>query len=116
MAVEYVTIKGKKHPVKLGYNAFKKLQKQHDISIDEISSLHWEYYEPALFYALEQGALLEGKEFKFTMEDMESVLEECLWEFVGVMPRFFPDVEELTKSLAATGKKPPTGQTRKAKA
>jgi len=117
MAVQYLEINGKKHPVKLGYTAFKKLQGLHGISIDDIHSGHWDYYEQALFYALETGAKLEGEEFTFKMEDMEVLLEECLWEFVGVIPLFFPGTEELEKNLAAIGKKkPPTGQTRKPKA
>lgn len=119
MAVEYITIKEKQHPIKLGYTAYKKLQKKHKISIEDISSLNWENYEPALFYALEMGAKLDGVKFEFKMADMEMVLEDCLWDFVALIPKFFPDLEEtLAKNLAVAGKiktKPPTGQTRKPK-
>lgn len=118
MAVEYITIKGELHPIQLGYEAFKKLQKKHKISIEDVSSLNWENYEPALFYALEMGYEAEGKIVPFKITDMPKVLNECLWEFVALMPSFFPDIDaELAKNLAAAGrmKKPPTGQTRKPK-
>ena len=117
MAVEYIVIKGEQHPIQLGYQAYKKLQKKHRIQIDDISSVKWENYEPALFYALEMGARADGVEFTFKLDEMEEVLNECLWDFVAMMPKFFPDLDEqLAKSLAAVGKKkPPTGQTRKPK-
>lgn len=120
MAVEYIEIRGEKYPVKLGYQAFKKLQKKHGLSITDISSVDWENYEPALFYALETGADEDNIPFTFKMADMPKVLEDCLWAFVDLMPKFFPKVdEELAKTLAVslkketTTKKPPTGQTRK---
>jgi len=122
MAVEYITINKELVPIQMGYQAFKKLQKKHKIQIEDVSSLNWENYEPALFYALEQGHAAEheddGEKFPYKMTDMEKILNECLWEFVALMPSFFPDIdEELAKNLAAVGqkKKPPTGQTRKPK-
>ena len=118
MAVEYITIGGEKHPIQFGYEAYKTLQKKHQIQIDDISSVNWENYEPALFYALKQGADAEDMEFKWKMGDMMKALNECLWEFVALMPKFFPSMDdELAKNSAVTGKKkPPTGQTRKPKA
>jgi hypothetical protein len=120
MAVEYITIKGEKQPVQFGYEAYKMLQKKHGINIDDVNSVNWENYEPALFYALKMGAEADGIEFTWKMPDMVKVLNECLWEFVALIPKFFPDVEEVDKELAktpaASGKKPPTGQTRKRKA
>ena len=122
MAVEYITIKKELLPIQLGYEAFKKLQKKHKISIEDVSSLNWENYEPALFYALEMGHAAEhetdGVKFELKLADMPKLLNECLWEFIALMPSFFPDIdEELAKNLAAAGKmkKPPTGQTRKPK-
>lgn len=122
MAVEYITIKEKLVPVQLGYEAFKKLQKKHKIAIEDVSSLNWENYEQALFYALEMGHAAEhetdGVKFEYKLTDMPKILNECLWEFIAIMPSFFPDIdEELAKNLAAAGKlkKPPTGQTRKPK-
>ena len=123
MAVEYITIKGELLPIQLGYEAFKKLQKKHKIQMQDVSSLNWENYEQALFYALEMGHAAEhetdGVKFELTLKDMPKMLNECLWEFVALMPSFFPDIdEELAKNLAAAGrmkKKPPTGQTRKPK-
>jgi len=122
MAVEYITINKELVPIQLGYEAFKKLQKKHKIAIEDVSSLNWENYEPALFYALEMGHAAEhetdGVKFAYKITDMPKVLNECLWEFIALMPSFFPDIdEELAKNLAAVGKmkKPPTGQTRNPK-
>jgi hypothetical protein len=117
MSLEYIEIRGEKHPIKFGYEAYKLLQKKHGIQIDDVSSVNWENYEPALFYALKMGAEEAGAEFKFKkVEEMTHLLNDCLWRFVAMMPSFFPDIDdELAKSSAATGKKPPTGQTRKPK-
>ena len=116
MAVEYVTINGGSHPIQFGYEVFEVLQKKHKIQIDDISSLNWSNYRPALFYSLRQGAIAAGVEFTWKLEDMGEALNECLWEFVALMPLFFPDVEaEMAKRSGATGKKPPTGQVRKPK-
>ena len=85
----------------MGYYALKMLQKDHGASMDAIQD-NIALYEPLLFYSLEQGHKIQKKEFTLTMDDMVDVLEECFFEFVGLIPKFFPDVE---KMMAGAGKK-----------
>jgi len=98
MSVEYVTYKRKKLPVKVGYYALKRMQKAHGVSMDAIQG-DLSLYEPLLFYSLERGHKIEGKEFNFKLEDMEDVLEECFFEFVTILPSFFPDAKDLEKKM-----------------
>ena len=116
MAVEYITIAGKKHPLQFGYEVYETLQKKHNIQIDDISSVNWSNYKPALFYSLKMGAEAKGEKFEWKLTDMTKALNECIWEFIQLMPKFFPTFDdELAKKSVATGKKPPTGRTRKPK-
>lgn len=101
MSVEHVSYNGKRLPVKLGYYALKMLQKDHGISMENMDG-SLEMYEPLLYYALKQGFKIEKKEFKFEMEDMVDILDDCFFEFAALIPKFFP--EELLKMTEAGGK------------
>lgn len=94
MSVEYITYNKQKLPVKLGYYALKMMQKEHSASMEELQG-DIGLYEPLLFYSLERGHKMAGKEFTYTMDDMVDILEECFFEFVGLIPNFFPSVEKL---------------------
>ena len=94
MSVQYIKYKNKKLPVKLGYYALKRLQEEHGASMEDMQG-DISLYEPMLFYSLEKGHQLEKKEFTFKLEDMEGVLEEGFFQFVGLIPSFFPDVEKM---------------------
>lgn len=98
MSVEHIKYKNKKYPVKLGYYALKMMQKEHGASMDAIQG-DISLYEPLLFYSLEQGHKIEKKEFTFKMEDMELMLEDVFFEFVGLIPKFFPDVEKMMEGV-----------------
>ena len=101
MSVEHITYKKKRIPVMLGYYALKMLQKEKGASMEEIQE-DMSLYEPLLYYSLERGHKIQNKEFTLTMKDMEDVLEECFFEFIGLIPNFFPDVEKL---MAGEGNK-----------
>lgn len=92
MSVEYITYKKKKYPVRVGYRALKNLKANHGKDLESFGKEedNMETYEPLLFYALESGAKAEGKPFKFKMVEMEDVLDECFFEFIGLLPKFFP--------------------------
>ena len=100
MAVEYINYKGEDLPVKVGYYALKMMQKKHDASLSELEG-QFELYEPLLFYALEQWHKVEGKPFKFKIGDMVDVLDDCLFQFIEIIPKFFP--EGLEKMLVGGG-------------
>ena len=101
MAVEHIHYKNKKLPVKLGYYALKMLQKDKGVGMEALES-DLSLYEPLLFYSLEQGHRVNKKEFSLTMEDMVDVLDDCFFEFVSLIPKFFP--VDLEKMMATGGK------------
>lgn len=95
MSYEFITYKGKKYPVKLGYHALKCLQKEHGATMETIQG-DMSLYEPLLFYSLESGHKLAKKEMPFKMEDMEEILEDCMYQFILLIPKFFPsDLEKM---------------------
>ena len=104
MSVEHIKYKGKRLPVKMGYHALKMMQKEHGASMEQVQG-DISLYEPLLFYSLQQGHKIEKKEFNLKFEDMEDVLEECFFEFVGLIPKFFPDAEKLMGEAGANPKK-----------
>jgi len=97
MAVEFVTYRDKKIPIKVGYYALKMLRTEHGIDIEKIDD-NWDAFEPLLFYSLKQGHKREGVEFPFKMEDMEDVLDDCFMEFIDKVANFFPQ-DELAKMM-----------------
>ena len=105
MAVEHLDYQGEKIPVKLGYYTLKRLQEEHGISMESAQD-NFAVYEPMLFYALTQGYRVEKKEMPFTMEDMADILDDCMFDFIALIPKFFPmDEDLLEKVLAGAGKK-----------
>lgn len=100
MAVEYIKYKNKKLPVKVGYYVLKRMQTEHGVDLNTTQE-GIVVYEPMLFYALEQGHKLTKKNFPFKMEDMEDILDECLFDFLEILPRFFP--EEMAKMMGVGG-------------
>lgn len=90
--VEYITYKKKKYPVRVSYFALKHMSKETGgkMEMEDIGSMDIEMYEALLFFALQAGAKASDIEFNFKREEMEMVLDECLMEFVGVIPKFFP--------------------------
>jgi len=104
MSVRHITYKDEKLPVKLGYYVLKMMQKQHQVSMEDLEG-NFETYEPLLFYALEQGHKIAGKEFKYKMEDMVDILEDCFFEFVAIIPEFFP-TDVIVKMTEVGGQAP----------
>lgn len=112
MAVEYLKYKGEDLPVQVGYYALKHMQKhtkgksvsdlQEDLSL----------YEVLLYYALKIGAIEEGIEFKWKMEDMEFICEHCLFDqFIPIVGGAFTDGTDEDES----GKKKEVGSGSKKK-
>ena len=102
MSVEHITYKEEKLPVKLGYYALMMLQKEQGVVMEQIEG-DLSLYQPLLFYALKQGYKVTGKKFTFKMDDMADILDDCFFEFVGVIPKFFP--EDVVKMAEAGGQK-----------
>ena len=96
MSTEKITYEGKQYPIKVGYYALKhasrELQKEggKELEMETLLSGQLENYEPILYHAMVMGARLEKKELDLKREDMEFVLDECLWQFIEILPKFFP--------------------------
>jgi len=93
--VEYINYKKKRYPVRVSYFALKHMSKETDgkkMDFQDIGSMDIEMYEALLFYSLRAGANADDVEFTFKREQMEMVLDECLMEFVNLIPKFFPKV------------------------
>ena len=99
--VEFISYQKKKYPIKLGYYVLKMLKAETSKNLEDIGG-DLEIYETLLFYALKQGAKIEGMEFKFTKEDMEQVLDECFFDFVELIPKFFPDAKKSNPGAVMT--------------
>lgn len=91
--VKFITYKGTKYPVRIGYFVLKMVKAETGKSIEDASE-DLSIYETILFYALQKGARVTGQEFSFTKEQMEDVLEECLFEFIALIPSFFPNIPQ----------------------
>ncbi len=94
--VEFITYKKKKYPIKLGYYTLKMLKVETGKDFDGIKGDDFDVYETLLFYALKQGAKVTEVEFTFKKEDMEDVLDDCFFDFIELIPKFFPQSKNLT--------------------
>jgi hypothetical protein len=94
--IKYIEFKGEKYPIKLGYYTLKMLKAETSKDLEEVlgDGTDITLFEPLLFYALEQGARYTGQEMPFKREDMEMVLDDCFFEFVGMIPDFFPNLQQ----------------------
>jgi len=108
--VEFISYQKKKYPIKLGYYVLKMLKAETGKNFEEIGAQDFEIYETLLFYSLKQGAKVQEVDFTFTKDDMEQILDECFFEFVELIPKFFPDAK---KSVPGVMTIPPSTQKKK---
>lgn len=96
--IAYITYDKKKYPIRLRYLALEKFQEETGIKFQEMGvsdeGQKLKYYEPLLFFSLESGAKAIKKELTLKREDMPEVLDECMWEFIQLIPKFMPEPEE----------------------
>jgi hypothetical protein len=103
--VELITIQDKKHPVRVSYYVLKHFKKETGKSIEDIKTDDYEAYEIIIRLALESGYKSKGETSPFKAEHMEDVLDECFFEFIDLMPKFFPQVSEDQLKNVKTGRK-----------
>jgi hypothetical protein len=90
--IEFINYKKKKYPVRISYRALQGFKKDTGKSFDEMGDdADLEYYESLLFHSLVSGAKANDLELELTQKDMEDVLDECFMEFIGLIPKFFPE-------------------------
>lgn len=116
---EQITYNGKQYPVKVGYYALKhtaaeiKEKQGRDINVLDVMSDDITVLEPLLFYSMVLGAKLEGMLFEMPREEAEFVLDECLADFIRLVPKFFKttfqteneNLQEKLKQEDSQGKK-----------
>jgi hypothetical protein len=91
--VKFLKINGKDHPVRISYYALKMLKEKTGKSLEQMSDTDFETYEVLLYFSLEKGAQKQGIPFTFTMEDMEDVMDQVFFDFMRMVPEFFPNVD-----------------------
>jgi hypothetical protein len=91
--VQYISYRGKKYPIRVSYYVLKHLKEETGKGLEAIDDQDFEVYEAVLFYALIAGNQFEnGKmESPIKREEMEMVLDECFFDFIEKIPKFFPD-------------------------
>lgn len=84
--VDNIKYKKRNYPVKIGFTAFQNTLAHSEEKGNIILAISKDagLLKTLLYYSLEMGAKLNDKEFKFTMDDMDLVMEECYWEFFGL--------------------------------
>ena len=95
--VKFITYKEKKYPVKVGYYVIKMLKAETGKEIEQVLSgdnMDITVFEILLFYAMKQGAKYTETEFTFEKEDMEMILDDCFFEFLELIPSFFPHLQQ----------------------
>jgi hypothetical protein len=106
--VEYITYKGKKFPIRVSYYVLKHLKEETGKGLEAIDDQDFEVYEAILFYALIAGNQYEnGKmESPIKRDEMEMVLDECFFDFIALIPKFFPNTKGgASKNKTAVPKK-----------
>ena len=49
------------------------------------------HHEPMLYYSILSGFKAIKKECTISRNDMEDVLDECLFDWIEMFPKFFPE-------------------------
>lgn len=107
--VQYLTIKGKKHPVRISYFALKMLKAEAGVSLENIAKQDdFSAYETLLFYSLMQGAKVTEQEFTIKREDIEMIMDEVFFDFIKLIPIFFPSAKKEDDAGASGKKKSPS--------
>jgi hypothetical protein len=84
--IEY---KGSKYPVRVSHMALKGLKADTGKTVEDLSMKNIELYESLFYHSLRAGAEYTGQPMTLKKEDMEKVLDACLFQFVGLIPQFF---------------------------
>jgi hypothetical protein len=102
--LKVITIKGKKYPVKLGYNAEKHLQMEHGIDIYGLAG-NIAGFETMFFYGIESGCRETGQEFDIKREDVPYILDDVDKEFAQIFKEFYFNPSDTSVNDEADSKK-----------
>lgn len=91
--VKFIEYKKEKYPVRLSYRALKSL-KGSDLTKVAQGEFDDAIFENLLWAGLQSGHTAEEKELTLKKENIEDILDECFFEFVKIIPEFFPKAQE----------------------
>ena len=115
--VKYIAYQGKEYPIRVSYYALKMLKEELGRSLNvNDDGTDYQAYEILLYYALKKGhqKVHFGEPFPFVKGepdnpmDVENVMDEVYFKFIGLVPQFFSDTmleEEEEKMLAKSKEK-----------
>lgn len=125
MAVEHITIRKKKYPIKIGYFVMKTIKQETKADSlkqafeDARDNENLEVFESILFAALKQGAWDEEEELDIKRDQMPLVLGNCFAEFMKKFAsgKFFPkDIEDAAAEIEGVDEgKEETGELKRKK-
>ena len=99
----------KSYPIKVGYYAIKHTQREirettnTELSMENVLRGDLEVMEPMIYYALKMGHRLEGQEMTISRDEIEFMLDVCLFDFLKLVQKFKPDEQPLGKSEGEEG-------------
>lgn len=91
--IKHLKVKEENLPIRISYFALKKFQEETGKSLmggEGLQDMFTGELEVLLFYGLQSGHKMEGKVFSYKKEQMEDILDMCLFEFIKLIPEFFP--------------------------
>jgi hypothetical protein len=106
--IKHLTLEnGEKLPVRIAYSALKKFKEETGKSLmseDALKDIFSGDVEVLLYYSLQKGFKVEGRPFEYKKEDMEDILDEVLFDFIKLIPLFFPKTDEIDPPLPKASK------------
>lgn len=91
--VKYITYQEKQLPIRITFNTLYKAGAESGKDFTE-DFMHYELFEPLLWYSLRAGHYATGQKLEYKRDDMEFMLDDCLQNFIKLIPEFFPEAEK----------------------
>jgi len=92
--VKFLKYKNEDIPIRVSYYALKMLKEKMGKSLTTLADDDFEAWEILLFYGLESGYRAMDKPFPYTPADSVDIADELFFEFMAVLPQFFPQLEK----------------------
>ncbi len=91
---KFLEYKGAKLPVRTSYYALKMFKEETGRTLEEAyaskEGLTFEDYECLLYYSLKKGANEADQPFTIEKDQVEDIMDKVFFEFVTMIPDFFP--------------------------
>jgi len=101
--VTYLDFKDKKLPIRISYFALTEYKKETGAEFDDKIAgnalQEIDMFEPILYFSLVSGHRAIGEEMKIERHSAEmfEVLEDCFLQFLNILPKYFPNAEQLNE-------------------